>query len=78
MSGQTRKGSLLESTTNIAVGYGIALASQLVIFHFYDVHFSIRTNMAMGLWFTVVSIARSYTLRRIFNRLRSATLWERQ
>lgn len=78
MIGQTRQGSLLESIVNVAVGYGIALVSQLIIFHFFGVHFSLRTNMAMGLWFTGVSVVRSYTLRRIFNGLRSKTLWEGQ
>lgn len=66
--GQSKRGSIVESLTNVVIGYGLALTSQIVLFHIYGVHFSLRTNMAMGLWFTVISIIRSYTLRRVFNR----------
>jgi len=52
---QTRRHSFIESVTNVAIGYGVALASQLVIF-------------PIGLWFTVISIARSYVVRRYFTR----------
>ena len=67
---QTKKGSLMESLANVAVGYGIALASQILIFKYYGVHFSFHTNALMGVWFTVISITRSYCLRRAFNRMR--------
>ena len=68
--GQSKKLSLTESICNVLVGYFISLISQIVIFAFYDVHFSLKTNMLMGLWFTVISIIRSYTLRRIFNKIK--------
>ena len=74
--GQTKKHSLIESTINIAIGYLVALASQLVIFPFYGIEISIRQNLAIGAWFTVISIIRSYALRRWFNGImvRGATL----
>lgn len=65
---QTRKHSLIESLVNVAVGYGIALASQLLIFPLFGIHISLQDNIVIGLLFTVVSIARSYALRRVFNR----------
>lgn len=66
---QTKRHSLLESITNVAIGYGVALASQLLIFPLYGIHIALSDNIAIGLWFTVISIARSYVLRRWFNRL---------
>lgn len=64
---QSRIGSLIESGTNIAIGYGIALASQLVIFPLYGVHIPLSDNIMIGAWFTVISLARSYAIRRWFN-----------
>lgn len=54
---------------NVAIGYGVALLSQIVVFPFYGIHVPITTNLAIGAWFTVISIARSYVLRRVFNRI---------
>jgi hypothetical protein len=65
---QSRLESLTESVMNVAVGYGIALASQLVIFPAYGIQITLADNIAIGAWFTVISIARSYALRRFFNR----------
>lgn len=65
---QSRKHSLLESLVNVAVGYGIALAAQLLIFPLFGIHVSLQDNIVIGLLFTVVSIVRSYALRRMFNR----------
>ena len=64
---QSKKGSLLEAFINVAIGYGVAVASQIVIFPLFGVNISIAENMAIGGFFTVVSIVRSYALRRIFN-----------
>ena len=68
--GQSKKFSLFEALTNVICGYFISLISQIIIFAMYDVHFSLQTNMLMGLWFTIISIIRSYTLRRIFNKIK--------
>ncbi len=65
---QTRTHSLLESLTNVAIGYGVALASQLLIFPLYGIRIPLSDNVAIGLWFTVISILRSYALRRWFTR----------
>lgn len=67
---QTRLHSALESAANTAVGYGVAIASQLVIFPLFDIHVPIADNLAIGGWFTLVSLVRSYVLRRWFNGLK--------
>lgn len=64
---QTRIGSLVEALANVAIGAGIALGSQLVIFPAYGIHVSWGVDLAITAWFTVISIARSYVLRRYFN-----------
>lgn len=67
---QSKKFSLIESLTNVAAGYFVALASQIVIFPFFGIHATLRDNVMIGAWFTVISIARSYILRRVFNRIK--------
>ncbi len=65
---QKKSHSLIESFTNVLVGYGIALAAQLIIFPRFGIHISMSDNLMIGALFTVVSIVRSYALRRLFNR----------
>ncbi|MCO7728360.1 hypothetical protein NJB93_17355 [Brucella intermedia] len=66
---QSRTMSLVESLTNVAVGYGIAIVTQIVVFPLFGLSTTLAENMAMGAIFTVVSIARSYCLRRAFESL---------
>jgi hypothetical protein len=63
---QARKHSLIESVSNTAVGFGVGLASQIVIFPMFGIHIRVSQNMKMAFWFTLVSIARGYVLRRWF------------
>lgn len=65
---QSRRHSALESISNVAIGYGVALVSQLVIFPFYGIVIPLSDNLAIGAWFTAVSLLRSYALRRLFTR----------
>lgn len=69
---QSKIGSLVESLINILIGFGIALGSQILIFPMYGVNIPLHDNVMITLWFTVISIARSYSLRRLFNRV---TVW---
>jgi len=65
---QLKRHSLLESIINVAVGYGVALVSQIVIFPIYGMEVPLSANIQIGVWFTVISIIRSYLLRRCFNK----------
>lgn len=69
---QSKIGSLVESLINILIGFGIALGSQILIFPMYGVNIPLHDNVMITLWFTLISIARSYSLRRLFN---SVTVW---
>lgn len=72
---QTRKSSIIESLANVALGYMVALASQLAIFPVFGIHIPITSNIAIGLWFTVISLIRSYVIRRFFNaRIHAASI----
>jgi len=69
---QSRRMSLVEAVTNVAVGYGIAVATQAMVFPLFGLRASIEDNLLIGAIFTVVSIARGYTMRRLFEALRRA------
>jgi hypothetical protein len=64
---QTKTESFIESISNVAIGYMVALFSQIVIFPFYDINISLPDNLMIGVWFTIISITRSYLIRRYFN-----------
>ena len=66
---QTRWQSFLESCINVAIGYGVALLSQILVFPLFGIHIPLSSNIAIGAIFTVISIARSYAVRRVFNKL---------
>lgn len=66
---QSRTMSAIESVANVAVGYGVAVATQAAVFPLFGIHATAADHLAIGAIFTVVSLARSYLLRRIFNRL---------
>ena len=62
--------SLVESVANVAVGYGVAVATQALVFPLFGLDASLAQNLQIGLIFTLVSIARSYCLRRLFEAIR--------
>lgn len=68
---QSRTMSLVESLTNVAIGYGIAVITQILVFPLFGLSTTLAENMAMGAIFTVVSILRSFTLRRLFEAIRT-------
>ncbi len=71
---QSRAMSLVESIANVIVGFGVAVVTQILIFPIFGLHTTLAQNLKMGAIFTIVSIARSFVLRRLFEaiRMRSA------
>ncbi len=68
---QTRTMSAVEAVTNVLVGYGLAVGLQLLIFPAFGLHPTLGQSLKIGVWFTLLSLLRSYALRRLFERLRS-------
>jgi hypothetical protein len=62
--------SLFESIANVVVGYGVAVVTQMLVFPVFGLQTTLAQNLKLGLVFTVVSIARSFTLRRVFEAIR--------
>ena len=70
---QSRAMSLVEAIANVVVGYGVAVATQMLVFPVFGLQTTLAENLKLGLVFTVVSIARSFTLRRVFEAIRVAS-----
>ena len=64
---QTRTMSAIETAVNIGIGLIVSLTSQLVIFKLYAIHIAFHQNVEITLYFTIISILRSYGIRRAFN-----------
>jgi hypothetical protein len=70
VSKQSRRASIIESITGTLVGYGIALAGQLIVFPLMGITVTLNQNLLIGGIFMLISTARSYVLRRLFEWLR--------
>jgi len=65
---QSRLMSLVEAIANVAVGFGVAVATQIAAFPLFGLAVSLGDNLAIGCIFTVMSLIRGYLLRRLFER----------
>jgi hypothetical protein len=63
---QSRKMSLVEAVTNVAVGYGLAVVTQIIVFPWFGLEAALGEHLAIGMAFVGVSLVRSYLLRRLF------------
>lgn len=63
---QSKKMSWMETCTNTAIGYAINQTAQILLFPLVGIHVSYGVNFALGGMFTVISIARGFALRRLF------------
>lgn len=65
---QTRLGSLIEVSINIFIGFWINFVANLVILPMFGFNVSISDNFLIGFLYTFVSVARSYIVRRWFEK----------
>lgn len=64
---QSRLGSLIEALANVVIGFGTNWLANMVILPLFGFHVTGAQAFGIGVFFTVISIVRSYTLRRWFN-----------
>jgi hypothetical protein len=70
---QTRLMSMIEAITNVVVGYGVAVVTQMLVFPVFGLHTTLAQNLKLGLIFTGISLIRSFALRRAFEAVRART-----
>jgi hypothetical protein len=66
---QSRRLSLIEAIANAAVGYALAVITQIVVFPWFGLNVSLSDNLTIGGIFIGISLLRSYVLRRLFSKL---------
>jgi len=64
---QTRLSSFIEAVVNVLIGFWVAFFSNLLVLPLFGLHITFADNFAIGGIYTVISIARSYIIRRWFN-----------
>lgn len=65
--GQSRRASILEALANVSVGYLLATAANFWLLPLWGLRVSGTQAAEIGLLFTLISLLRSYALRRLFN-----------
>jgi hypothetical protein len=68
---QSKKLSLIETTTNIIVGLITSFLIQLIIYPLLNIPVTINQNIIITIVFFIVSFIRGYVIRRIFNKIKS-------
>ncbi len=72
---QSKRMSMAESLINVAVGYGVAVSAQIMVFPLFGLDVALVDNLAIGAIFTGISIVRSFALRRVFEEIRVRKIW---
>jgi hypothetical protein len=67
VKGQSKYHSIEETAVSYIFGFVLAILSQLIIFPFYGLKVSLSDNLQITGWFTIVSLVRTYIVRRIYN-----------
>lgn len=68
MKGQSRIASFVESSVNILIGFWINFFANLWILPLFGFHVTMSQNFQIGAIYTVISIIRSYVIRRVSNQ----------
>lgn len=78
--GQSRLASLVEAVANVVIGLAVAFVANLLVLPAFGVPITLSQAAGVSLAFTVVSVARSFALRRFFNWLtaRCPDGWKRE
>jgi hypothetical protein len=65
---QSRLGSLIEALFNVAIGFAINFVANMAILPLIGFHITPGQNLFIGVLYTLISVARSYVIRRWFNQ----------
>jgi hypothetical protein len=69
MNGQSRLHSFIEAWANVVIGFGINFSANLVVLPLFGFNVGAAQAFGIGVIFTVISLLRSYVIRRWFNVL---------
>lgn len=64
---QSKRASLAEAVVNTAVGLCISVAAQALIVWVHNIPLTLHDNFIIAGWMTVISVIRTYIIRRAWN-----------
>jgi len=67
---QSKAQSLIESLTNTGVGVVISLVANAIIMPMVGLPISVTQNITITVIYTIISVTRSYIVRRYFTHLK--------
>lgn len=67
---QSRFMSMVEALANIAIGFTINFIGNITVLPLFGLKVTVADALGIGVVFTVISIVRSYILRRGFEAIR--------
>jgi hypothetical protein len=67
---QTKTGSFVEAWANIFIGFTINFFANLLVLPWFGLAVTPSKAFGIGVIFTVISLVRSYVIRRWFNGLK--------
>ena len=65
---QSKLDSFIEAWLNVLIGFGVSVLANFVIFPLVGIGASTNQIIAVGIFMTFVSVARSYLVRRFANK----------
>ena len=65
---QSKLDSFIEAWLNVLIGFGVSVLANFVIFPLVGIGASTTQIIAVGIFMTLVSVARSYFVRRFANK----------
>jgi hypothetical protein len=57
-----------EAIDNVLIGYSVNMLANFAIFPLFGWDISIGENLLLGVFYTAISLTRSYAIRRYHNR----------
>ncbi|WP_375173705.1 hypothetical protein [Pseudooceanicola sp.] len=61
--------SAIESLANLIIGFSLAVLLQIVLFPVMGLAVTVPQSLGIGSVFTLLSVLRSYAVRRLFARI---------
>lgn len=59
--------SAVEATVNVVIGYIVSVVANIMVLPLFGYNVTVFDSFAIGAAFTVISLVRSYSVRRFFN-----------
>ena len=67
---QSKAMSMVEAVSSVAIGFGIALAVQIVVFPAFGIIIPLSDDLLITAIFTAASVVRGFVVRRFFEAIR--------